>query len=283
MKINQENIKVSIVTVCFNSVKTIKDTMDSVLKQTYSNIEYIVKDGGSTDGTLDLLKKYESMFHGNMKWISRKDCGIYDAMNQGIEMTSGDVIGILNSDDFFTNINVISNMVSAIEREKVDAVYGDIHFVRSSDLNTTVRYYSSKLFRPKWLRFGFMPAHPSLYLRKDIYKTIGLYKTDYKIAADYEMMVRLFLKYHISYYYLEQDFVTMRTGGASTRNFQNHMIGLKEDVKACRDNGIYTNKIFIALKFIYKLPQLRNLHRHITIKKNKVAARFNKEAKTIEN
>lgn len=265
---NQSSIysvpKVSIITTSYNSAATIADTMDSVLRQTYPNIEYIVKDGGSTDGTQDILKKYEPKFKGRMKWFSERDLGIYDGMNQGIEKATGDIVGILNSDDFFTSDNVIENMVRSMVKEHVDAVYGDIHFVRDSNLNVVIRYYSSKQFRPFWLRLGFMPAHPSLYLRRKVYEKIGLYKTDYKISSDFEMMVRLFLKNHVSYYYLPQDFVTMRTGGASTRNFHNRMIGLTEDVRACLENGIYTNKFLVSLKFLYKIFQIRRLPRRIS-------------------
>lgn len=250
-------MKVSIVTASFNSTNTIRDTIDSVLRQTYHDIEYIVKDGGSTDGTVDILKEYEPKFCGRMKWITEKDKGIYDGMNKGILMSTGDVVGTLNSDDFFTDEHVIENMVKAMEEKKVDAVYGDIHFVKNCDLKTTVRYYSSKHFKPFWLRFGFMPAHPSFYLKRDVYEKAGLYKTDYKIGSDFEMMVRLFHKYRISYYYLPQDFVTMRSGGASTRNINSRITLLKEDVKACRENGIYTNCLIIALKYLYKATEFR--------------------------
>lgn len=248
-------MKVSIVTASFNSANTIRDTIDSVLRQTYHDIEYIVKDGGSTDGTVDILKEYEPKFCGRMKWITEKDKGIYDGMNKGILMSTGDVVGTLNSDDFFTDEHVIENMVKAMEEKKVDAVYGDIHFVKNSDLKTNIRYYSSKHFRPFWLRFGFMPAHPSFYLKRDVYEKAGLYKTDYKIGSDFEMMVRLFHKYRISYHYLPQDFVTMRSGGASTRNINCRITLLKEDVKACRENGIYTNRLIIASKYLYKVTE----------------------------
>lgn len=252
-------MKVSIVTASFNSANTIRDTIDSVLRQTYHDIEYIVKDGGSTDGTVDILKEYEPKFCGRMKWITEKDKGIYDGMNKGILMSTGDVVGTLNSDDFFTDEHVIENMVKAMEEKKVDAIYGDIHFVKNCDLKTNIRYYSSKHFKPFWLRFGFMPAHPSFYLKRDVYEKAGLYKTDYKIGSDFEMMVRLFHKYRISYYYLPQDFVTMRSGGASTRNINSRITLLKEDVKACRENGIYTNCLIIASKYLYKATEFRKV------------------------
>lgn len=246
-------MKVSIVTTSFNSSSTLRDTINSVLSQSYPDIEYIVKDGGSTDGTIDILKEYEPKFHGSMKWVSKKDNGIYDGMNQGIEMATGDIIGILNADDFFTSNDVIEKAAKNIESKNVDAVYGDIHFVKGTDLNKCVRYYSSKPFRPFWLRFGFMPAHPSFYIKRNILLKAGLYKTNYKIGADFEMMVRLFYRCHISYHYLNKDFVTMRVGGVSTKSIRSRKILLDEDVRACRENGIYTNHMFVALKYLYKI------------------------------
>lgn len=250
-------MKVSIITVTYNSAETLAMAIKSVLRQSYPDIEYIVKDGGSTDRTIEILKEYEPKFHGRMKWVSEKDKGIYDAMNKGIEMATGEVVGILNSDDFFTANDVISKVGETITQNKVDAVYGDIHFVRDSNLQKCVRYYSSKLFSPFWLRFGFMPAHPSFYVRRDILMKAGLYKIDYKIGADFEMMVRLFHTYHISYYYLQKDFVTMRIGGASTRDINSRRILLQEDVRACRENGIRTCQMLISLKYLYKIFEYR--------------------------
>lgn len=250
-------MKVSIITVTYNSANTLAMAIESVLRQTYPGIEYIVKDGGSTDKTIDVIKEYEPKFHGRMKWVSAKDKGIYDGMNKGIEMATGDLVGILNSDDFFTTSDVVSKVVENIKEKNVDAIYGDIHFVRDSNLQKCVRYYSSKLFSPFWLRFGFMPAHPSFYVKRGILIEAGLYKINYKLGADFEMMVRLFHKHHISYYYLQKDFVTMRTGGASTRDINSRRILLKEDVRACRENGIYTNVFLIALKYLYKLLEYR--------------------------
>lgn len=250
-------MKVSIITVTYNSANTLAMAIESVLRQTYPGIEYIVKDGGSTDKTIDVIKEYEPKFHGRMKWVSAKDKGIYDGMNKGIEMATGDLVGILNSDDFFTTSDVVSKVVENIKEKNVDAIYGDIHFVRDSNLQKCVRYYSSKLFSPFWLRFGFMPAHPSFYVKRGILIEAGLYKIKYKLGADFEMMVRLFHKYHISYYYLQKDFVTMRTGGASTRDINSRRILLKEDVQACRENGIRTNRLLILLKYLYKILEYR--------------------------
>ena len=250
-------MKISIVTAAFNSAATLEDTMKSVLAQTYTEIEYIIVDGASHDGTLDIIHRYEQLFNGRMKWISENDRGIYDAMNKGIQMATGDVIGILNSDDYFTSNDVIKRMVDAFDVASLDAVYGDIHFIRDGQPDKCIRYYSSKPFRPLWLRFGFMPAHPSFYCRRKVYQKAGGYKTDYKIGSDYEMMVRLFMKYHIKAKYLPMDFVTMRTGGVSTRNVRSSLQLIQDDVRGCRENGIYTNPLMISMKFLYKLFEFK--------------------------
>ena len=250
-------VKVSIVTATYNSARTLGDTMKSVLKQTYSDIEYIVVDGLSSDGTQDIIRQHETKFGGRLKWISEKDSGIYDAMNKGIRMATGDIVGILNSDDYFTSDDVIERMVASFENQNIDAVYGDIHFIHDGEPDKIVRYYSSKPFRPFWLRFGFMPAHPSFYCRRRVYEKAGLYKTDYAIGSDYEMMVRLFMVHKIRAKYLPIDFVTMRTGGASTRNVKSRLQLIEDDVRGCRENGIYTNPLMISMKFLYKIFEMR--------------------------
>lgn len=250
-------MKVSIITVAKNSERTIEDTMKSVLGQTYSDIEYIVVDGCSSDRTLDIVKQYESVFNGRMKWTSEQDKGIYDAMNKGISIATGDVVGILNSDDYFTSNDVIERMVAAFEDDRVDAVYGDIHFIHDGEPDKCIRYYSSKLFRRMWLRFGLMPAHPSFYCRREIFEKAGLYKTDYKISSDFEMMVRLFYIHHLHARYLPMDFVTMRTGGASTKNVRSRLQIIKEDVRGCRENGIYSNMLMTSVKYLYKIFEFR--------------------------
>lgn len=250
-------MKVSIITVTYNSSQTLGDAIESVLRQTYHDIEYIIVDGASTDDTLNVIRRYEHAFEGRMKWMSEKDNGIYDAMNKGIKMASGDVVGILNSDDYFTSDDVIERMVSGFDDSAIDAVYGDIHFIRDGNPEKCIRYYSSKRFRPAWLRFGFMPAHPSFYCRRGIFDKAGFYKTDYAIGSDYEMMVRLFLVHHIKAKYLPMDFVTMRTGGASTRNVRSRLQLIKDDVRGCRENGIYTNSLFVCTKFLYKVFEFK--------------------------
>ncbi len=249
-------MKVSIITATYNSARTLCNTIESVLGQSYQNIEYIVIDGNSTDLTVSVIKQYEPLFKGRIKWLSEKDGGIYDAMNKGIKIATGDVVGILNSDDYFTSNDVIERMVTAF-CDGTDAVYGDVHFIHDGEPNKCVRYYSSKHFRPFWLRFGFMPAHPSFYCKREVFEKAGFYKTDYSIGSDYEMMVRLFYGFHIRTKYLPIDFVTMRTGGASTRNVQSRLALIKDDVRSCRENGVYTNIPMICMKFLYKVFEFK--------------------------
>ena len=160
-------MKVSIITVAYNSGNTLEHTIQSVLTQSYHDIEYIIIDGASSDNSVDIIRRNEQDFNGRLVWRSEKDRGIYDAMNKGIKLATGDVVGILNSDDYFTSNDVIERMVMAFS-DDIDAVYGDVHFVRNCQLDKCVRYYSSKRFSPKWLRFGFMPAHPSFYTKRII-------------------------------------------------------------------------------------------------------------------
>lgn len=245
---------ISLITATYNSGATIEDTLKSVLSQTYKDIDYWVVDGDSKDSTMDIVRDYEPRFNGRLHWISEKDRGIYDAMNKGIMNCKGDVVGIINSDDFFTSDSVLERVAKEFETESdIDAVYGDIHFIKDGAPDKVVRYYSSKPFRPMWLRFGFMPAHPSFYARKSVFERCGLYSLDYKIASDYDMMVRLFHKYRIKAKYMALDFVTMRTGGASTKNVRSRVQLIKEDVQACRVYGMYTNRFFISLKYMYKI------------------------------
>ena len=250
-------MKISLITITYNSEKTLVDTIKSVLKQTYSDIEYIIVDGASKDKTVSIIKQYESEFKGRMKWISEKDNGLYDAMSKGIRMATGDVVGILNSDDFFTSKEVLQNVANAFLQDvKLDAVYGDVHFVHPGNLNKCVRYYSSKVFKRSLMKMGFMPAHPSFYIRRECFEKYGLYKTDYKIAADFEFLLRVIYKEKIKTQYLPIDMVTMRTGGASTSGLESHKQIMKEHLRAFRENGIYTNSLLLSLRYIYKVEEI---------------------------
>lgn len=244
-------MKISLITVTYNSASTLRDTIESVLRQTHDDVEYILVDGNSKDETVEIIKEYEPRFEGRMKWVSEPDKGLYDAMNKGILMATGDVVGILNSDDFFTSDDVLETVAREIGDK--DAVYGDIHFVRPDDLTKCVRYYSSKKFRPWAVRWGYMPAHPSFYARRELFQKHGLYSLDYKLAADYDMIVRLFCKNRITYKYIAKDFVTMRTGGASTNNIKSRLLLTREDAKACRKYGIYSNFLMCSVKYFTKV------------------------------
>lgn len=245
-------MKVSIITTAYNSSRTISDTIESVLQQTYTNIEYWVIDGNSTDDTIEIIKSYLDAFQGRLHYISEPDRGIYDAMNKGIKLCSGDIVGILNSDDFFSSDEVIERVVAKFS-DAVDAVYGDVHFVEAENTDKCVRYYSGKLFRPYMVKFGFIAPHPSFYIRKRIFDEYGPYSPDYKISGDFELIARFCYKYNIKTKYLHLDFVTMRVGGASTHGIQARILGLKESIEACKKIGVKTNKYMISCKYIIKI------------------------------
>lgn len=249
-------MKVSLITVCYNSDKYIKDTFLSVLEQDYPNIEYVVVDGNSTDTTLSLIKEYEPRFEGRMKWVSEPDKGLYDAMNKGINMASGDIIGMLNSDDFFTSKDIISKVVAAFQKEGCEAVYGDIHFVNPDDLGKSVRYYSSAVFKPSLMRVGMMPAHPTFYAYKSSFEKCGYYAPGYKIAADFELLLRFIFIHKLKIHYLPLDFVTMRTGGLSTESNQNRVLIMKDHLKAFKEHGIFTNRFILSTRYFYKIFEL---------------------------
>lgn len=252
------SMKISIITATYNSAKTLQDTLNSVLRQDYCDIEHIIVDGGSTDSTVGMIREYAAATtRHTVRWVTEKDRGIYDAMNKGIAMATGDVVGILNSDDYFTAGDVVSKLAEPFSDTALDAVYGDIHFIHDGEPDKITRYYSSRIFSPFWVRFGFMPAHPSLYVRREVYDRVGPYKLDYKIGADFEMIVRMFCVHKIKAQYLKMDFVTMRNGGASTNGVRSHRLLLQEDTRACRENGIYSNQFLIALKYLYKVFEFR--------------------------
>ena len=244
-------MKVSIVTVTWNSASTLVRAIESVLQQTYSDIEYIIVDGGSTDSTIDIIQSYDEKFKSRLHWISEKDNGIYDAMNKGIRMATGDIIGILNSDDSLTDTDVIERMVKEFPKE-AEMVYGDVHFVKDINPQKSIRYYSGKPFRPWMVRFGFIPPHPSLYVRRSTYEKYGLYDPEFRISADFEFIARLCYINKVRTKYIPMDFVTMLVGGESTKSLHNRWIGTKEDLIACRKLGIKTNIVFVHFKYFIK-------------------------------
>lgn len=257
-------MKISVITATWNSGKTIEDTIKSVLEQTYTDVEHIIKDGGSKDDTVAICEDYRRRFYSSaeklaktMKIVSEKDGGIYDAMNKGIELASGDIIGILNSDDFYTSNGVLQRVADEFEKNpELEAVYGDIHFVKDEDLKKCTRYYSSGYFRPWMLRFGFMPAHPSFYVRRDVYEKYGLYDLDFRTSSDFEWMVRLFAKHQIRAKYLKMDFVTMREGGESTAGMEAKKKVNNDIVGSLRKHGIFTCGAFKYVRYGVKTVEL---------------------------
>ena len=254
-------MKVSLITVTYNSSKTLSDTLQSVFNQTYSEIEYIIVDGASKDSTVSIIQEYEPKFNGRMKWISEPDKGLYDAMNKGIQMASGNVIGILNSDDFFTSDDVLTRVAKEFESEpELEAIYGDIHFVAAdatlANPGKCTRYYSSAMFRPWLLRFGFMPAHPSFYVRREVYEKYGLYDLDFRTSSDFEMMVRLFGKNKIKAKYIPMDFVTMRAGGESTAGMEAKKKVNRDIAASLKKHGIFTCQAFQWMRYMWKAIEL---------------------------
>ena len=251
----RRGVKTSIITVCLNSAATIRDTLESVTVQDHADREYIVVDGGSTDGTLDIVRSYGRSVD---KVISGPDKGIYDALNKGIAAATGEVIGVLHADDVYQSPRVLSTVVRAFSgAPDAEIVFGDLVFVRPDDLARVVRYYSSKAFRPWRLRFGWMPPHPASFFRRSAYQRIGPYATDLKISSDYEVFVKAFLVHKLGYARIDDVLVRMRVGGLSTSGLRSSIRLNREIVTACRRNGIYTNFALVLLKTPFKLLELR--------------------------
>ncbi len=245
----KDKMKISIITATYNSAKTIKDTLESVAKQNYKNIEHIVVDGVSKDNTINIAKEY------GVKIISEKDNGLYDAINKGIKLSTGEIVGILNSDDFFPNNTIIQKVVDAFKKNSTDAVYGNIAFVKPENLSKIVRQYNSGKFTPTKFKYGYMPAHPSFYATKKCFEQYGYYHTDYKIAADYELLMRFIFTNKISTTYINENLVYMRTGGVSNQNLKSRYILNKEIIKACKANNVNTNMALLSLKYFNKINE----------------------------
>ncbi|MCD2449766.1 glycosyltransferase [Methylicorpusculum oleiharenae] len=240
---------ISIITVCYNSVETIADTIASVASQQYSDYEHIIVDGASSDGTLDIVKNARSV----TRYVSERDEGIYDAMNKGISMATGNVIGILNADDVYANTEILQRISLKMERDSLDVLYGDIAFFSPNKPDVIKRRFSSAQFSPSKIAWGWMPAHPSLFIRRSVFEQYGFYKTDFKIAGDYEFVARIFKEGNLRYGYLPEVVVKMRTGGISTGGWRNTMLLNREVLRACSENGITTNWLKILSKYPFKL------------------------------
>jgi glycosyltransferase involved in cell wall biosynthesis len=241
---------ISIVTVCFNSEKTIKKTIESVLNQEYHFFEYIIVDGDSSDTTLQIINGFKE--DKRISVISEPDNGIYDAINKGIKNAKGEIIAILNSDDFYTNKSVLSKIISGFSKE-IDLVYSDICFINQK--GKISRYFSSKYFNKYFFYFGMMPPHPSIFVRRKIYEKLDLYKTDYQIAADFDFFLRVFLFSDYSTKYLPMLSVIMNEGGASNGTINGRITLNKEIFKSFKENNLKSNYIFIYLKYLIKIFQ----------------------------
>jgi len=245
-------MKVTIITAVLNSVTTIEDCIRSVCSQSYPNIEHIIIDGGSTDGTIEVIKRYMdsiSMF------ISEPDNGMYDAINKGLMNARGDVVGILNADDFYANEKVIEKIVEVFKKNGVDSCYGDLIYVDKEDPDKIVRYWKSKPFRSISFMYGWHPPHPTFFVRKWVYDKYGFFNPDFKIAGDYELMLRFIEKNKISTSYIPEVLVKMRIGGISNKSLKNIILQTCEDYKAWRLNGLHSGFFAVFLKKIRKIFQ----------------------------
>jgi glycosyltransferase involved in cell wall biosynthesis len=245
--------KVTIITVCFNSAATIRDAIESVLSQDYPHIEYIVVDGASRDGTADLVRAYGSRI---ARFISEPDRGIYDAMNKGLALATGDVVGMLNSDDVYADTHAVSSLIAAMRAASTDAVFADLVYVDRIDTSRVVRYYDSGGWRPARFRIGMMPAHPTFFVKREYYERVGKFSLDFRIAADYEMLVRILHGARATYTHLPRSVVRMRTGGISTRGLRQSWLLNREIVRACRRNGLWTTLPMVLLKLPLKLLEI---------------------------
>ena len=246
-------MKVSIVTACFNSATTIADCILSVNNQTYVNIEHIIIDGGSNDKTLDIINSIPNRVK---KIVSERDSGIYDAMNKGLSLTTGDLVAILNSDDLYYDINVIKNIVNTfLANENTQIVYGDLIYVKKHDTSDVVRLWKSRTYYNQFFENGNVPPHPSLFLRSAVYQSAGLFDVRFKLAADYEFMFRILKKFDFPSVYYPGILVKMRYGGATNKNIKNIIYQNKEILKAWKVNGFKSPKAFLLVKMYKRLIQ----------------------------
>lgn len=250
--VNKLNPKVSIITVCYNSAKTIEDTILSVINQTYDNIEYIIVDGLSPDNTLEIVKKYSDKI---AKVVSEKDAGLYDAINKGIGLATGEIIANLNSDDFYIDNNVIADVVAKMQEEKSDTLYADLYYVDEVDTNKVTRNWVSGAYKKGAFFKGWMPPHPTFFVRKSVYEKYGKFSLELKSAADYEIMLRFIHKHECSISYLPRVVVRMRVGGVSNASIKNRLKANREDKRAWEMNGLKPKPYTLIFKPLSKVLQ----------------------------
>jgi glycosyltransferase len=245
-------LKISIITVCYNSAETIEKTIQSVISQDYNNVEYIIIDGQSTDNTLHIIEKYKSQIS---KVISEKDDGIYFAINKGIAAATGDIIAILHADDFYLNNQIIPNVVRTIESKGTDTLYGDLQYVDRNDTSKIIRNWKSGAYNVDAFLKGWMPPHPTFFVKKSCYEKYGVFNTSLKSAADYELMLRLLYKHNSSTTYIPEVLVKMRVGGKSNVSLINRLKANREDKKAWELNELKPSIFTFILKPLSKIGQ----------------------------
>jgi glycosyltransferase involved in cell wall biosynthesis len=245
-------MKVSIITIAYNSEATIEATIRSVIAQSYPDIEYIIIDGCSKDSTLSIIEKYKSQI---ARVVSERDKGIYDGMNKGVSMATGDIIGILNSDDFYADSDVIKDVVALFEKTQCQATYADLVYVDRLDEQKVIRTWNSGQYRHGAFLKGWMPPHPTFFVKADVYKRFGQYSTDLRSSADYEFMLRVLHKHQIKVAYLNRIITKMRAGGQSNVTLKNRLRANKEDGMAWRMNGLRPQPWTLILKPLSKLQQ----------------------------
>jgi len=244
---------VSIITVAFNERDSIADTIESVLKQDYKNVEYIIIDGGSTDGTLDVISRYKDNIS---KVVSEPDDGIYDAMNKGLNLVTGDIIGFLNADDFYVGKHVIEKVVKVMQADDISCCYGSVEYVAKNNPNKVIRTWRSQPYQDGLFKKGWQPPHPTCFIKKKVFEKYGCFNTDFKISADYELMLRLLRKHRIKSCYIPQILAGMRTGGQSNKNLWQILKANIECYQAWRQNGLEISPFIIFKKPLSKVTQL---------------------------
>ncbi|RRS30905.1 MAG: family 2 glycosyl transferase [Epsilonproteobacteria bacterium (ex Lamellibrachia satsuma)] len=244
-------MKISIITSVYNNKETIAEAIESVLSQTYDNIEYIVVDGASADGTMDVIKQYADKI---TTFVSEPDNGIYDGLNKGVALATGDVVGFLHSDDLFEDEHVVAKIAEAFQESKADSIYGDLTYVSKEDTSKVVRFWKSGIFSINKLKRGWMPPHPTFYVKREVYEKYGAFDTSFKIAADYDSILRFLGKEKISTHYIPEVLIKMRVGGASNKSLKNLIQKSREDLRAMKNNGVgHAGSLFV--KNASKVPQ----------------------------
>ncbi|MBP5360242.1 MAG: glycosyltransferase [Bacteroidaceae bacterium] len=246
-------MKISIITTTYNSASTVADTLRSVLAQTYKDIDYIVVDGASSDSTLDIIKEYEPKFGGRMRWVSGKDGGVYEAMNKGIRMAKGDVIGFLNSDDFYYDERVLEDINAAMDGQPVDCVYGDLKFVKADDTSCVVRIWKGSQYKKGAFRRGWHPAHPTFYARRECFERLGVFNTRFPVSADFDLMLRFIEVGGLRNLYVPRYFIMMRKGGESTGSLRNIIRGNLAIMRTLRENGYHTSPFIVMRRLLHKV------------------------------